>query len=292
MDFGRVIAAMVTPFTEDYAVDYDAAQQLAAYLLDQGVDGLVLCGSTGENPTLTKEEKLKLFAAVKQVTKGRALLIAGTSGYNTMTSVELSQKAESLGADALLAVTPYYNKPPQEGLYQHFKAIAEAVRIPVILYNVPSRTGVNLQPQTVERLAQLDNIAGLKEAACCMEQMIEIRLRTPADFLIYSGDDATTLPMLAMGACGVISVSAHLIAQPLQEMIAAFERGDNDKALELHNRYYPLNSKLFIRSNPIPLKYCLNKLGLPAGPCRLPLIAADAEAARELDALLVEYGLL
>lgn len=293
MDFGRVITAMITPMHEDFSVDYDGAQKLAAHLLENGSDGLVVSGTTGESPTVSKEEKLKLYAAVHEVTKAaKKPLIAGTSSYDTAAAVELSKKAESMGVDAILAVTPPYNKPPQEGLYRHFCAIAKAVNLPVILYNVPSRTVTNLEPKTVARLAEVENIVALKEATGNMEQMTELRRLTPPDFLIYCGEDSVTLPMLALGASGVISVASHLIAPLIQEMVIAFEQGDTSRAAELHIRCFDAFKKMFIRANPIPLKYALNRLGLPAGPCRLPLIELDEAGGTEIDALLQDLGLM
>ena len=291
MDFGTVITAMLTPMDTNGAVDYDKAQLLADYLLNNGSDALVISGTTGEAPTLSKDEKLKLFSAIHEVTKGRAPMIAGTSTYDTAASIELSKKAESLGADALLAVTPYYNKPPQEGVYRHFKAIAESVSVPIILYNVPSRTNVNLLPETVTRLAEIDNIVALKEASGDLDQVAKIRKVTPADFILYSGDDGLTLPMLKLGAKGIISVAGHMVGNQIKEMINCFERGDIAQAEQLHQRYLPVFQKIFICANPIPLKYCMDKMGLPAGPCRLPLCEADIAAQTELNALLKEFAL-
>lgn len=292
MDFGRVITAMVTPMNKDLSVNYEGAQQLAAYLLDHGSEGLVVSGTTGESPTLSKEEKLKLFAAIHEVTKNRAPLIAGTCSYDTQASIELSKKAEAMGADAILAVTPYYNKPPQDGLYAHFSAIAEAVSLPVILYNVPGRTSCNLEAETVGRLAQIKNIAAVKEASGIMDQVSYIGTLTGPDFMIYCGDDSLTLPMLALGACGVISVASHLIGEQIAEMVSAYEQGDTAKALELHQQYFQVFRKLFICSNPIPLKYCLNRIGLNVGPCRLPLIEVSGAHQAALDKMLQEIGLI
>lgn len=291
MDFGRVITAMVTPMTADLAVDYAGAQTLAAHLLDNGSDSLLVTGTTGESPTLRQDEKLKLFADIREVCQQKKkLLIAGTSGSDTAASVELSKKAESVGADAILAVVPPYNKPPQEGLYQHFKAIAEAVSLPVILYNVPGRTVANLQPETVARLAEIENVVAVKEASGNIEQAVRIRQLTSPDFAIYSGEDALTLPLLTVGSMGVISVASHIIGKEMQEMISAFEKGDNALATELHFRYYEVFRRLFLCANPIPVKYCLNRMGLPSGPCRLPLCEADAAICRQLDEMLQDIG--
>lgn len=292
MYLGRVITAMVTPLNDDLSVNYDKAQELAAYLLDNGSDALVVSGTTGESPTLTKDEKLKLFAAILEVTKGKAKMIAGTSSYDTAASIEMTRQAAAAGADAILAVTPYYNKPPQDGLYAHYQAIANAVELPVILYNVPGRTGVNLEPATVASLSAIDNIIAVKEASGNLEQVSQIRAAVDPGFLVYSGDDSMTLPMLSLGANGVISVASHLIGNAIQEMVTAFVEKDTDKARDLHLANYQMFRKLFICSNPLPLKYCLNRVGLPAGPCRLPLTTVSSDQAKVLDAMLQEMGLI
>lgn len=294
MDFGTVLTAMITPMHADGSIDYSGAQQLAAYLLEHGSDGLVVCGTTGESATVHKEEKLKLFSAVREVTKEKKkMLIAGTGSNDTADSVELSKKAEAMGADAVLAVTPPYNKPPQEGLYRHFRAIAEAISLPVTLYNVPGRTALNLEPATVGRLAaDVENIVALKEATGDMEQMTRLRAVTPPDFLIYCGEDSVFLPMLSLGACGVISVASHLIGPQLQEMAAAYQKGDTTRALELHDRYFHVFKKLFLCANPVPLKYALNRIGLPAGGYRLPLCEMDDTGKAQIDSMLQEIGLL
>ena len=294
MDFGTVLTAMITPMHADGSIDYSGAQQLAAYLLEHGSDGLVVCGTTGESATVHKEEKLKLFTAVREVTKEKKkMLIAGTGSNDTADSVELSKKAEAMGADAVLAVTPPYNKPPQEGLYRHFRAIAEAISLPVTLYNVPGRTALNLEPATVGRLAaDVENIVALKEATGDMEQMTRLRAVTPPDFLIYCGEDSVFLPMLSLGACGVISVASHLIGPQLQEMAAAYQKGDTTRALELHDRYFHVFKKLFLCANPVPLKYALNRIGLPAGGYRLPLCEMDDTGKAQIDSMLREIGLL
>ena len=277
---------------KDLSVNFQAAQDLAAKLLAQGSDAFVVCGTTGESPTVTKDEKLKLFSAIKEVTKDKGLMIAGTSSYDTQASVELTKKAEAMGADAILAVTPYYNKPPQAGLIHHFTAIAEATALPVILYNVPPRTNVNIEPATVAQLSKVDNIVAVKEAAGSMDQVSQIRSLVDEDFLVYSGDDSLTLPMLSLGAKGVISVASHIIGDGIKEMVTAYQAGDKDKALALHMKYYPVFRKLFITANPIPLKYALNRIGFPAGPCRLPLPEVTEAEAAVLDEMLTKIGLI
>ncbi|MCL1873800.1 MAG: 4-hydroxy-tetrahydrodipicolinate synthase [Clostridiales bacterium] len=286
MNFGNVITAMITPFHSDGKLNYEAAQQLACHLLANGSHALIIAGTTGESPTLAKEEKLNLFAAVGEAIKGKAPYIAGTGSYDTAGSVALSKKAAAAGADGILAVVPYYSKPPQDGLYRHFAAIAKASDLPVILYNIPSRTGINMLPETIAQLAEIENIVAIKESPAVIDQISEIRSLTDDDFLIYSGDDALTLPMLALGAKGVVSVAAHLVGKEIGSMVAAFDRGDNKKALALHKRLFPLFKKLFINANPIPLKYCLNKQGFDAGPCRLPLTEPTPEQKTILDQVL------
>ncbi|MBR2784283.1 MAG: 4-hydroxy-tetrahydrodipicolinate synthase [Firmicutes bacterium] len=291
MDLGRVITAMVTPMNEDFSVNYDRAQELASCLLENGSDALVVTGTTGESPTLHQPEKLKLYAAVGEVCRGAGRpMLAGTGSYDTVSTVELSRKAQALGADAILAVTPQYNKPPQEGLFRHFQTLAAAVDIPVIPYNVPSRTSVNLEPETVSRLAALDNIAGLKEASGDLDQLTRLLRLVPADFRIYSGDDYLALPALMLGAAGVISVASHIAGREMQQMAAAFDRGDHAAAAQLHRSLYPLFKVLFIRTSPMPVKYALNRLGLAAGPCRMPLVELDPAAKARIDQVLRELG--
>jgi len=292
MELGRVLTAMITPFNENNEVDFAKAQKLADYLLDNGSDGLVVAGTTGESPTLSKEEKLKLFSAVKEVAKGRGMVVAGTGSNNTAASVELTKKAESAGADAILAVSPYYNKPTQEGLYQHFCAMASATSLPVIVYNIPGRCGVNILPKTMQRLSKVDNIIADKEAAGSVDQLAEIRSLCGEDFLLYSGDDGLTLPFLSAGACGVISVASHLVGKQIGEMVDAFHAGNVKKALELHLHLLPIFKKIFIVTNPIPIKYCVDKAIMPVGDYRLPLCAPGEEEKAILDDLLKFYNLL
>ncbi|MEG1500381.1 MAG: 4-hydroxy-tetrahydrodipicolinate synthase [Clostridiales bacterium] len=292
MDFGNVITAMVTPFTADGQVDYNQAQQLAEYLFNHGSDSLAIAGTTGESPTLTNEEKLKLFAAVKETAKGKGKVIAGTTNNATASSVELTKKAEAIGVDGILAVVPYYNKPTQEGVYRHFAAIANNTSLPVILYNIPGRCVINMTPETIVRLSKIDNIVANKEASGSMDQVSEIRARTADDFLIYSGDDALTLPILSLGGRGIVSVAAHLVGNQIQDMIKAFQAGDNKKALSIHTHLLPLFKKIFIVANPLPIKYCVDKIIMPMGGCRLPLYGPEAKEKTILDEMLQEYNLL
>lgn len=287
-EFGRVLTAMVTPFDEQGRVDYERAKQLALALLDSGSDGLVLAGTTGESPTLTREEKLRLFAEVRAAIGNRGAIIAGTTNYNTAESIELSREAARQGVDGILATVPYYNKPPQEGLYQHFKAIAAAVDLPLILYNVPTRTVTNMLPETTIRLSQIENIVGIKEASGNFEGIARIIQESRPGFRVWSGDDSSTLPILALGGYGIVSVAAHLIGRQIQAMIQSFLDGRHDEAAEIHRRTLPLVQALFVTTNPIPLKYALNRVGFSVGAPRLPLVEADAKSAAVIDAALAK----
>ncbi len=285
IDFGRVLTAMVTPFTETGEVAYDEAARLAEYLVENGSDGVVVVGTTGESPVVTKEEKAKLFEVVKDAVGKKAKVIAGTGSNNTADSIALTKAAEKAGADGIMLVTPYYNKPSQEGLYQHFKAVAASTDLPVILYNVPGRTGVNMLPGTVARLAEVENIVAVKEASGNLDQVAEIRRSTPPDFLIYSGDDSLTLPMMTVGAHGVISVASHVAGKMIKEMISAYLAGRVADAAALHLKLFPLFKVLFITTNPVPVKAAVNMLGLKVGPPRLPLVEAtpqEKEAIRKV----------
>ncbi|KUO52542.1 MAG: 4-hydroxy-tetrahydrodipicolinate synthase [Desulfitibacter sp. BRH_c19] len=275
MNFGKVITAMVTPFNNELEVDYDQAIKLAERLISEGTDTVLLAGTTGESPTLTTKEKLQLFEKVTVALKGKAPIMAGTGGNNTRASIELSKEAEKLGVDGILLVVPYYNKPPQEALYAHFKAIAEAVTLPIVLYNVPSRTVTNLEPSTVVKLAQIDNIIGIKEACGDMDQISSLKMLVPENFTIYSGDDSLTLPMLSLGCHGVISVAAQVVGKEIQEMIALFKEGRVKEASELHYRLMPVFKAMFITTNPIPVKAAVNMAGFNAGSLRLPLLELD-----------------
>lgn len=281
---------MVTPMHADGSVDYPRAAELAQRLIAAGNDGVVVAGTTGESATLSFSEKKRLFAAVKEAVAGKGHVIAGTSSYNTAESVELSQAAAEIGVDGLLLVTPYYNKPPQEGLYQHFAAIARAVRLPLMLYNVPSRTAVNLLPATQIRLArEFSHLVAVKE--CVPDQVAETLAGAP-DLAIYSGDDANTLPMMAQGAVGVVSVVGHVAGPQIKEMIEAYVQGATAQAAAWHRRLMPLFKGLFMVTNPVLTKAALELTGFPVGPLRLPLVAATAEQREALRAALAEVGLL
>jgi 4-hydroxy-tetrahydrodipicolinate synthase len=283
---------MITPFDKDMAVNYDMARKLARYLADTGSDGLVVAGTTGESPTLSKEEKLELFRVVVEEVGGRVTVLAGTGSYDTAGSVALTQAAEKVGVDGVMLVCPYYNKPSQEGLYQHFKTVAKSTHLPVLLYNIPGRTGVNMLPATVARLAEVENIVAIKEAAGSMDQVSELRRLLPDGFAIYSGDDSLTLPMLSLGAKGVVSVASHIVGQRIKEMINAFMAGNVTLATQIHLELYPVFKGLFITSNPVPVKAALNMLGHQVGPPRLPLVEATAAERESIKKMLAEAKLL
>ena len=276
---GRLLTAMVTPFNEKGEVDYEQAKKLATALLNSGSDGLVLAGTTGESPTLVREEELRLFSEVKSAVGKRGTIIAGTGSNSTAEAVKATKVAERVGVDACLLVVPYYNKPTQEGLYQHFKTIAQSTSLPCILYNVPSRTVVSLSADTTIRLSQIDNIIGVKEASGNLDQISKVISNTRDDFLVYSGNDGDTFSIMVLGGYGLISVASHLVGKQLKEMIDNITNGEIDKAASIHHRLLPLINALFIVSNPIPLKYALNYIGFNVGKPRLPLTEPDEKSA-------------
>jgi 4-hydroxy-tetrahydrodipicolinate synthase len=267
---------MVTPFTPDGAVNYELAEQLADHLVDHGSDGLVVCGTTGESPTLTWDEEYQLYKVVKQAVAGRAKVIVGTGSNSTHEAIEATRKAAQLSLDGSLQVVPYYNKPPQEGIYQHFEKIAAAVPdLPLMLYNIPGRTGVNMSVETVSKLSQIPSIVAIKEASGSLDHASQIRRNTPSDFSIYSGDDSLTLPLLSVGGSGVVSVASHLAGDRLQQMVQAFESGQTKTATDIHLELLPLFKVLFLTANPIPVKVALELQGWMVGSVRLPLCSAD-----------------
>jgi len=283
---GRLLTAMVTPFDEKGAIDYGQARKLALALLSSGSEGLIVSGTTGESPVLTHEEKLHLFNEVKSVVGERGTVVAGTGSNSTAQSLELTKEAEKIGVDACLLVVPYYNKPTQEGLYQHFKTIAQGTSLPCIMYNVPSRTVTSLSAETVIRLSDIDNIIGVKEASGNLGQISKIISNTRDDFLIWSGNDNDTFHILALGGYGVISVVSHLVGNQIKEMIDDVVNGKLEEAAGIHRRLLPLVDALFIVSNPIPVKYALNYIGFNVGKTRLPLTEADEKSANVIkDAL-------
>jgi len=293
VNFGRVLTAMVTPFKSDDSVDYRIAEKLAVHLVENGTDALVVCGTTGESPALSWDEEFELFRVVQQAVSGKAKIIAGTGSNSTQEAIEATQKAAILGLDGSLQVVPYYNKPPQDGLYQHFKTIAESTPdLPILLYNIPGRTGQNLLPETVIRLAEISNIVGIKEASGNLDQASQIRRGTAPEFAIYSGDDSLTLPLLAVGATGVISVASHLVGPQLQQMVRSFESGQVQAALQIHLRLFPLFKALFVTTNPIPVKAALQMQGWAVGPTRSPLVDSCPTVAAALQTALTELSLL
>ncbi len=292
MNWGRVLTAMVTPFTSEGDINYDEAARLADYLVTHGSDGLVVCGTTGESPTLTWQEEFELFRVVRDAVAGRAKVIAGTGSNSTREAIEATQKAAQLGLDGSLQVVPYYNKPTQAGLYQHFKAVAEASDLPILLYNIPGRTGVSLQPETVAKLAQLQTVVAIKEASGTMDVVSEIRRLTPSCFSIYSGDDSLTLPILSLGGIGVVSVASHLVGLQLQELIQSYIRGQHEQALAHHLRLFPLFKVLFVETNPVPIKAALEMQGWQVGRVRSPLAPLQASSLQALRQVLEEMELL
>ena len=290
--FGRLLTAMVTPMKPDGAVDYKRAAELAKHLVAAGSEGLVVSGTTGESPTLSHEEKLRLFETVVDAVGGQVSVIAGTGSNNTAESIRFSREAARTGVHGLLLVTPYYNKPPQEGLYRHFRAVAEAVDLPCILYNVPSRTSVNMLPATTLRLARdVPNIVGIKECAD-VGQLADILSGAPEGFRVWSGDDANLLPYLTVGAYGIISVASHVVGPQMRELIDAFLAGDTARAAAWHRRLLPVFRGLFAVTNPILVKAALRLTGFPVGPVRLPLVDATEEQEEALRKALVEAGVL
>ena len=291
--FGKVITAMVTPFAEDGSVNYDVAQKLAVHLVDNGNDGLVICGTTGESPSLTWDEEYQLFKEIKDAVGDRASIIAGTGSNSTQEAIAATQEAAKLGLDGTLQVVPYYNKPPQEGLYRHFSAIAKACPdLKMMLYNVPGRTSRNLEAHTVAKLAEIPNIVAIKEASGNLEQACQIRCLTPSSFAIYSGEDALTLPMLTVGAVGVVSVAAHLVADLMQQMIQNFEKGNNQLATEIQLKLFALYQILFATTNPIPIKYALKLQGWQVGSLRSPLCELQLNLRENLTKTLKDLSLI
>lgn len=292
IDFGRLLTAMVTPLDKDLSVNYDQAKKLARYLVDTGSEGVVVAGTTGESPTLTKEEKVELFKVIVEEVGGKATVIAGTGGNNTADSVALTRAAEKAGVDGVMLVGPYYNKPSQEGLYRHFKTVAESTDLPVMLYNIPGRTAVNILPDTVSRLAGVENIVAIKEASGSLDQVSELRRILPDNFALYSGDDSMTLPLLALGGKGVISVAAHLVGSKMKDMINAFTSGNITMATKLHLELFPVFKAMFVTTNPVPVKAALNMTGWQVGEPRLPLVEATDEEKDTIKSVLAEQGIL
>ncbi len=282
IDFGKVATAMVTPFDHKGNIDFEKTTQLINYLISNGSDALVIAGTTGESPTLSTEEKLALFRHSVKVVDGRVPVIAGTGSNNTYASIELTKKAEEIGVDAIMIVAPYYNKPNQEGLYQHFKTIAESTELPVMLYNIPGRSVINMSVETIVRLAELPNVVALKDASGDLDAMTAIIAQTSDDFALYSGDDGLTLPVLAIGGTGIISVASHVIGNEMQEMVKLYESGNPKEAAKVHQRIVPVMKSLFAAPSPTPVKTALQLKGLDVGSVRLPLVPLTEEERQTL----------
>lgn len=287
---GEIITAMITSFNEDLSIDYSALEKLINHLIETGTDAILVAGTTGETPTLSHEEEDELFAFVKKVVNGRVKIIMGAGSNSTQTAVNSSINAKKAGADAILTVVPYYNKPSQKGMYEHFAAIAKAVDLPIILYNIPGRTGVNMQPATIAKLAhEFKNIVAVKQSNSDLDLISDIKSLCPEDFAVYSGDDSLTLPMMSLGAHGVISVASHVVGNDMQKMIKAFKSGNIKDALNMHLKLYPLFRKLFMAPNPVPVKAALAKIGIIKEYVRKPLVILDDEEKQELLSVLKNY---
>ena len=290
--FGAVVTAMVTPFDSRGEVNYGAAAEMARFLVRHGSSGIVVAGTTGESPVLSTAEKLELFRVVADAVGKDAAVIGGAGDNATAASAALTGQASQTGIDGVMLVTPYYNKPSQEGLYEHFKVVAAATELPVMLYNVPGRTAVNMTAETTLRLAEIENIAAIKEASGNLEQAAAICDHAPPGFVLYAGDDSLTLPLLSVGAAGVVSVASNVIGPRIAEMIEHFKQGRVSEAARIHRELLPLFRGLFITTNPVPVKAAMNMLGFSAGNPRLPLLPLDGEMLPELQSLLRRYGII
>lgn len=288
---GEIITAMVTPFKKDLSIDYPSLEKLVNHLINTGSDAILVAGTTGETPTLSHDEEYEMFRFVKKTVNGRVKIIMGAGSNSTETAVNSSIKAKELGADAILSVVPYYNKPSQKGMYVHFSEVAKSVDLPVILYNIPGRTGVNMQPLTIARLAdEHKNIAAVKQSNSDLDLISDIKSLCPDDFAIYSGDDSLTIPMMSLGAHGVISVASHLVGNDMKKMINAFKSGKVQEALDIHIKLYPLFRKLFMAPNPVPVKAALKYAGIIEEFVRKPLVVLDDEEKQQLFSVLDKYS--
>jgi 4-hydroxy-tetrahydrodipicolinate synthase len=290
--FGSVITAMATPFRDDYALDVEGAQSLAVWLLENGSDAVFVAGSTGESPTLTHQEKSDLLRAVIEAARGKGKVIAGTGTYDTAETVELTREAEKAGADAVVVVTPYYNRPPQRGLIAHFTKVADSTGLPIIMYNIPSRTACLIEADTLLRLAEVDNIVAVKDSTGDFQTASRIVKDSPPDFDVYSGDDWATFPLCCMGAAGIVSVASHLVGDRIKEMVELIETGDVPSARKIHDDLMPLFKGLFVTSNPIPLKVALEIAGRPVGPPRLPLVPATPDERAKVEQAMRDAGVV
>ncbi len=280
---GEVITAMATPFTKELEVDYKGAEILVAHLVETGTDCILIAGTTGESPTLTHAEELELLKVVKKAIGNKAEILMGAGSNCTKTAVEMTKEVTKAGADAILSVVPYYNKPSQEGLVEHFSKVAEVTNLPIVLYNIPSRTGINMSPDTIAELAyKFDNIVAVKQSNANLDLVTEIISKCPDNFAVYSGDDSLTLPMLALGAYGVVSVASHLIGKQIKQMITEFKKGNVKKAAELHHNAYPLFKAIFMCPNPVPVKAALADMKVISDYVRLPLVTMNELEKQEL----------
>ncbi|MBY0099259.1 4-hydroxy-tetrahydrodipicolinate synthase [Mesobacillus maritimus] len=286
VQFGRISTAMVTPFDSKGHVDFAKTTQLVNHLIKNGTDSLVVAGTTGESPTLTKEEKIALFDHVVKVVDKRVPVIVGTGSNNTYATIELTKKAAQLGVDGIMIVAPYYNKPNQEGLYQHFKAVAESTDLPIMVYNIPSRSVVNILPETIIRLSEIRNIVCVKEASGDLSAMTKIIANTSEDFHLYSGDDSMALPILSIGGVGVVSVASHIIGNEMQKMVRTFLEGNHTEAAKLHQKLLPVMQGLFNAPSPGPVKTALQLMGLDVGSVRLPLVPLNERERAEIYELI------
>lgn len=292
LKFGEILTAMVTPFDRYGAIDWQALDNLIEHLLNNGTDTILVAGSTGEAATLEVDEKVALFEHVVKRVAGRAKVMAGTGTNATAGTVELTRKADAVGVDGVMIVVPYYNKPPQEALIEHFTSVARATTLPILMYNVPGRTACNMLPRTVAQLAKVSNIFGVKEASANLDQVSEIARLAGPDFVIYSGDDSLTLPILAVGGHGVVSVASHIIGNELKAMVQAFRAGRVETAAAIHQQILPICKVLFVTTNPMPLKAALNMLGINVGGLRLPLTNCSALELDLIRRALKSYGML
>ena len=292
LTFPNIIIAMITPFNQDGSVNYEAAVELAKKYADDG-SGILLGATTGEGAVMTEDEKLKLFKLVADELKGKTLIMGNVGTNNTIESIAMAKKAEATGVDLLLCIVPYYNKPNQDGCYAHFSAIAKATSLPLFIYNVPGRTGGSIEPETVCRLARdYDNIIGLKDASCNLDFAGYVAANAPEGFHLYSGEDNLTLPIIAVGGEGVITVAGHVIGKEMDSMIQAYKDGDVKKAASLHQKYLPFMKGVFCTVSPVPIKTMVNMLGFPAGPLRLPLVEANPEIREKCSQYLKDIGKL
>ncbi|MCM3224871.1 4-hydroxy-tetrahydrodipicolinate synthase [Terribacillus saccharophilus] len=286
MKFGKVITAMVTPFDNQGQIDFDATTRLLDYLIENGTDAVVVAGTTGESPTLSHEEKLTLFRHAVKTVGGRFPIIAGTGSNNTQASIELTKEAEDIGVDAALIVAPYYNKPNQRGLYAHFEAVANSTKLPIMLYNIPGRSVVKIEAETVIELSKISNIVSVKDSTGDLSSMTKVITGTPDDFSLYSGDDDLTLPIAAIGGDGIVSVSSHIVGNEMQAMLQAFEAGNVGEAARIHQQILPVMQGLFQAPNPTPVKEALNQKGVAVGGVRLPLVELTDEEKENVSKLL------